>query len=115
MSGWLDLAWHYPAFFNCRYQLSLTGVFPEFSCERKNGDSKSVTSFFSDRHPTPQELDAMPPFIAFISATVWGPNRCRLESHIPKPTDQALSSLRRGGGLAPLPTSAGRRLRVTLH
>lgn len=44
------------------------GVFL-YSCER-TGDTKSVTSFFSERNLTPEELEALPQFIAFISATM---------------------------------------------
>ena len=39
-----------------------------YTCMRK--DTKSVTSFFSNRDLTPEELEAMPQFIAFISATM---------------------------------------------
>jgi hypothetical protein len=39
-----------------------------YTCMRK--DTKSVTSFFSDRNLTPEELEAMPQFIALISATM---------------------------------------------
>jgi hypothetical protein len=45
------------------------GVFL-YSCERKTGDSESVTSFFSERNLTPQELEALPQVIAFVSATM---------------------------------------------
>jgi hypothetical protein len=44
------------------------GVFL-YSCER-TGDPKSVTSFFSERNLTPEELEALPQFIAFVSATM---------------------------------------------
>jgi hypothetical protein len=44
------------------------GVFL-YSCER-TGDPKSVTSFFSERDLTPEELEALPQFIAFVSATL---------------------------------------------
>ena len=44
------------------------GVFL-YSCE-KTGDPKSVTSFFSERNLTPEEFEALPQFIAFVSATM---------------------------------------------
>jgi hypothetical protein len=44
-----------------------SGVFL-YTCMRK--DTKSVTSFLSDKNLTPDELEAMPQFIAFISATM---------------------------------------------
>ncbi|HLJ14770.1 MAG TPA: hypothetical protein VKV15_09760 [Bryobacteraceae bacterium] len=33
-------------------------------------DTKSSTSFFSDKDMTPEELEALPQFIAFVSATM---------------------------------------------
>jgi hypothetical protein len=45
------------------------GVFL-YSCERMSGGTESVTSFFSERNMTPEELEALPQFIAFISATM---------------------------------------------
>jgi hypothetical protein len=45
------------------------GVFL-YSCERKTGDSESVTSFFSETNLTLEELEALPQFIAFVSATM---------------------------------------------
>jgi hypothetical protein len=44
------------------------GVFL-YSCER-TGDTESVTSFFSERNLTPDELEALPQFVAFVSATM---------------------------------------------
>jgi len=45
------------------------GVFL-YSCETKTGDTESVTSFFCDRNLMPEELEALPQFVAFISATM---------------------------------------------
>ena len=45
------------------------GVFL-YSGERKAGGVESVTSFFSERDLTPEELEALPQFVAFISATM---------------------------------------------
>jgi hypothetical protein len=40
-----------------------------YSCER-TGEPKSITCFFSERDLKPEELEAMPQFIAFVSATM---------------------------------------------
>lgn len=40
-----------------------------YSCRTKAGDKFSVTSFFDERDLTPDELEALPQFIAFVSAT----------------------------------------------
>jgi hypothetical protein len=44
------------------------GVFL-YSCER-TGDPKSVTSLFSERDLSPEELEKLPQFIRFVSATM---------------------------------------------
>ena len=62
-------AWINDRHFTFRKTRQKGGVFL-YSCERKTGDTKSVTSFFSDRNLTPEELEAMPQFIAFVSATM---------------------------------------------
>jgi hypothetical protein len=41
-----------------------------YSCESKTGDIESVTSFFCDRNLTPEEVEALPQFVAFIAATM---------------------------------------------
>mgnify|MGYP001251266388 CR=1 FL=1 len=45
------------------------GVFL-YSCKTTKGGAVSVTSFFSERNLTPDELEALPQFVAFISATM---------------------------------------------
>ena len=41
-----------------------------YTCVTKSGDKTSVTSFFSDKDMTPEELEAHPRFIALVSATM---------------------------------------------
>jgi hypothetical protein len=41
-----------------------------YTCQTKIRDKTSVTSFFSERDLSPDELEGLPQFIAFISATM---------------------------------------------
>jgi len=62
-------AWINDRQFTFRKARQRGGVFL-YSCERKTGDSESVTSFFSETNLTLEELEALPQFIAFVSATM---------------------------------------------
>ena len=57
---------------------------------RYHVDTKSSTSFFSDKDMTPEELEALPQFIAFVSET----DVSKFQSQMPlsgKTTSQALA------------------------
>ncbi len=41
-----------------------------YTCVTKRGGKTSVTSFFSEKDMTPEEFEAHPRFIAFVSATM---------------------------------------------
>ena len=41
-----------------------------YTCQTKIGDKTSITSFFSERDLSPDELEALPQFVTFISATM---------------------------------------------
>jgi hypothetical protein len=62
-------AWINDRLFTFRKTRQKGGAFL-YTCERKFGGAKSVTSFFSERNLTPEELEALPQFIAFVSATM---------------------------------------------
>jgi hypothetical protein len=64
-------AWTNDRSFTCRKTRQKGGVFL-YSCERKFGGTESVTRLFSDRNQTPEELEALPQFVAFVSATMRG-------------------------------------------
>jgi hypothetical protein len=41
-----------------------------YTCVTKSGGKTSVTSFFSEKDMTPEELESHPRFVTFVSATM---------------------------------------------
>ena len=41
-----------------------------YTCVTKSGGKASVTSFFSEKDMTPEELESHPRFVTFVSATM---------------------------------------------